>query len=184
MRAGAADGKILKPAADKRDHFAARGLGLHEAGIGFVELEQLALEGRELEEVVLFAHCLGDAPAVGAGRAWRHIDPRLIGDAILAGVGALVDEAAIAQGGKELLHAALVPRFGGPDEVVVGEAKPVPEAAKLGGDLGLQTPAACSPASFAERSIFCPCSSVPVRNQVSMPSARLRRAMASHTMVE
>ena len=40
------------------------------------------------------------------------------------------------------------------------------------------------PASAAERSIFCPCSSVPVKNQVSMPSARLRRAMASHTMVE
>ena len=39
------------------------------------------------------------------------------------------------------------------------------------------------PACLAERSIFCPCSSVPVRNQVSMPSARLRRAIASKTIV-
>ena len=40
------------------------------------------------------------------------------------------------QGGEELLHAALVPRLGGADEVVVGEAQPVPQAAKLAGDGG------------------------------------------------
>ncbi len=68
--------------------------GLHEAGVGLVELEQLALEGGELEEVVFFADGLGDAAAIGAGSAGRHVDTRFVGDAVLAGVGALVDEAA------------------------------------------------------------------------------------------
>ena len=84
---------------------------------------------------------------------------------------------------EELLHAAFVARFGGADEVVVGEAHAVPQAAEFGGDLVGELLRACSRPSAAERSIFCPCSSVPVRNQVSMPSARLRRAMTSATIV-
>ena len=38
-------------------------------GVGLVELQQLALERRELEEVVFFADRLGDASAIGAGRS-------------------------------------------------------------------------------------------------------------------
>ena len=94
-----------------------------KSGVCLVELQQLALEGRELEEVVFFAHRLRDAAAVRARSSRRHIDPGLVGDAVLARVRALVDEAAIAQGGEELLHAALVARLGGADEVVVGEAE-------------------------------------------------------------
>ena len=36
--------------------------------------------------------------------------------------------------GEQLLHAALVALVGGADEVVVGEAQPVPQAAELAGD--------------------------------------------------
>ncbi len=140
-----------------------------KSGILVVKLQQLALEGRQLEEVILFADRLGDAAAVGAGRSRRPIDIQLVGDAVLAGVGALVDEAAIAQRGEQLLHAALVPRLGGADEVVVGQAQPVPQRAKLGRDRRSANSCGVRPASLAERSIFCPCSSVPVRNQVSMP---------------
>ncbi len=137
-----------------------------------------------MKKVIFFADGLSDAAAVRTRRAGSDVDPRFIGDAILAGVGAFVDEALVAQGGEEVLDAALVARFGGADEVVVGEAESVPQTAELAGDGRWRTPAGVRPASAAERSIFCPCSSVPVRNQVSMPSALLRRAMASHTMVE
>ena len=110
--------------------------GCMKSGIGLVELQQLALEGRQLEEVVLLADGLGDAPAIGAGRSGRHVNLRLVRHAVLAGVGALVDESAIAQRGEEVLHAALVPLFRGADEIVVGQPQPVPQPAKLGGDRG------------------------------------------------
>ena len=71
--------------------------GRMKFGLLVVELEQLVLEGRELEEVVLFADGFGDAPAVGAGRAGRRVHIQLVGDAVLAGVGALVDESAVAE---------------------------------------------------------------------------------------
>ena len=74
-------------------------------------------------------------PAIGARRSRRPIHIRLVGDAILARVRALVDEAAVAQRGKQLLHAALVPLFRGADEVVVGQPQPVPQPAKLAGNL-------------------------------------------------
>src|SRR5581483_1329373 len=131
--AGAADREILEAAAHKADHLAPRLLWRYEAGIFFVELEQFALKSRELEEIVLLAHRLGHAAAVGAWCAGRHIDPGLIRDAVLAGVRALVDKSSVPQSRKELLHAALVPLFGGADEVVVSEAQLVPQTAKLSG---------------------------------------------------
>src|ERR1039458_8625930 len=39
------------------------------------------------------------------------------------------------------------------------------------------------PAACAARSIFCPCSSVPVRNHVSSPNMRWRRAIVSQAIV-
>ena len=75
--AGAADGEIFESAANEGDDFAARGLGLHEAGIGLVKLEQLAFEGGELEEIIFFADGLGDAAAVRARRAGSARRPTL-----------------------------------------------------------------------------------------------------------
>ena len=88
--------RSLQAAAHEGDDFVAARLRPDEVGIALVELEQLALEGRELEEVVLFADGFGDAAAVGAGRAGRNIDVGLVGDAVLAGVGAFVDVSALA----------------------------------------------------------------------------------------
>ncbi len=62
-----------------------------------VEFEQLVLERRELEEVIFFVDGFGDPSASRAGIAGlRAIDVELIGHAVLAGVGALVDESVVA----------------------------------------------------------------------------------------
>ena len=59
----------------------------------------------------------------------------------------------VAQGGEQLLHAALVALFRGADEVVVGEAESVPQAAKLAGDGGGKFLRACArPARRSARS--------------------------------
>ena len=129
-------GQVFEAAADKGDDLAPRRLRPDEPWVGVIKLQQLALEGRQLEKVVLLAHRFGQPPAVGAVGAGRAVHVCLVGDAVLAGVRALVDEAAIAQGGEELLHAALVAVFRGADEVVVGDAEAMPEAAELGGDGG------------------------------------------------
>src|SRR6185437_1500292 len=128
---GTADGEILETAAHKADDFAARGLRAHETGIGFIELEELALESRELEEVVLLAHGFRRPAAVGAKRARRAFNVSLVEDAILAGVRTLVDVAAVAKRGEKMLHAALVARLGSANEVVIGETEAIPEAAEF-----------------------------------------------------
>ena len=110
--------------------------GPMKSGIRLVELQQLALKGRELEEIILLAHRLRHASAIGANRPRRPVHISLVGDAILAGVGALVDKAPVAQRGKQMLHAALVPLFGGADKVVVAQPQPVPQPAKLRRDRG------------------------------------------------
>ena len=92
------DGEIVQALpCTKRDHFVAARLGLDEIGLRLVELEQPVLEGRELEEVVLLGDGLGGAAAVGAGIAGLGVvDVEFVEDAVLAGVGALVDVAVLA----------------------------------------------------------------------------------------
>ena len=75
-------------------------------------------------------------PQSGQGVPGGHIDIRFVGHAVLAGIRALVDEAAVAQRGEQLLHAALVALLRGADEVVVAQPQPVPQPAELGGDRG------------------------------------------------
>ena len=82
----AADRQIPQSSAHKGDHLAARRLGAHEAGIGLVKLQQLALKGRELEEIILLAHRLRHATAIGADRAGGAVHIQLIADTVLAGV--------------------------------------------------------------------------------------------------
>ena len=62
-------------------------------------------------------------PQSGQGAPGGDVDVGFVRNAVLAGVGALVDEAPIAERGEEVLDAALVAVFGGADEVVVGEAQ-------------------------------------------------------------
>ena len=61
-----------------------------------IEADELVLECRELEVVVFFVDGFGGASAIGAGSAGLRIDVELVEDAILAGVGSLIDVAVIA----------------------------------------------------------------------------------------
>ena len=60
---GAADRKIAQAAAHKGNHFVAPRLRPDEVGLLGVELQQLVLQRRELEEVILFLHRFGRAAA-------------------------------------------------------------------------------------------------------------------------
>ena len=92
----AADGEIAQPRAHERDHFIAPRFRPNEVGIR-VDFQQLVLKRRELEEVILFMHGLGDPAAVGAWIARLYaVHVHLVGDAVLAGVRALVDVAVVA----------------------------------------------------------------------------------------
>ena len=53
-------------------------------------------------------------------------------DAVLAGVLALIDVAFFLQQAEQFLCAALVPGFGGADEIVIGDVHPVKERAVQG----------------------------------------------------
>ena len=78
---------------------------------------------------------LGDSPAGWAGVAGlRSIHIEFVGNTVLAGVSTFVDEAVVTNAPEQFLHALGVALFGGADEVVVGNAHPLPKIAKLGGD--------------------------------------------------
>ena len=130
-KAGARDREIAQAAAHEGHDLIAARLRLDELRVLFVKGEQLVFKRGELEEVVLLADCLGDATTLRAGRAGRDLDVGLIGDAVLAAPGGLIEKAALLEHVPQLMHAALVALFRGADEVVVGEAHAVPQAAKL-----------------------------------------------------
>ncbi len=127
----AADRQVFEAAAYERHDLVTANLRANEPGILFVKLQQLVFKGGQFEVVVLFAHRLGDAAAVGTWRAGRYIDEGLVGNAVLSGVVALVDKAAILELRKQLLHAALMALIGGADEIVIAQVHPVPQGPKL-----------------------------------------------------
>ena len=69
-KCAAADGEIAQASFDKGEHFVAPCFGADEIGLAGVEVDQLLLEGRELEKIVLLFHRLGGAAAFRAGCAW------------------------------------------------------------------------------------------------------------------
>ena len=90
------------------------------------------MKGGELEEVIFFMHRLGDAAAGGAGVAGlRPIDIEFVGNAVLAGVRALVNVAIVANAAEQFLHAFFVTLFGGADEIIVRDSHPLPELAEF-----------------------------------------------------
>jgi hypothetical protein len=99
------------------------------------KLEQRLRHGGELEEIVLLLNGFGDASADGAGRSGRVVvGIELVKNAVLAGIGTLIDEAALLEQGEHGLHATLVLGAGGADELVIGDAETVPEGAELAAD--------------------------------------------------
>src|SRR5258708_10211665 len=110
-------------------------LGKNELRI-LVELQQFVLESRELEEIIFFMHGLCDSPASGARIAGLSpIDIKFVGNAILTRVRAFVDKSVVADRPEEFLHTLLVPLFRGADEIVVRNSHPLPQFAKLRGNL-------------------------------------------------
>ena len=83
---------------------------------------------------------------------------------------------------KRLLRPALVALFGGADEIVVADAELPPEPLNSP-EMAVANSAASGRPSPPTLDLL-PVLSVPVRNHVSMPSARLRSAMALQTIVE
>ncbi len=76
----------------------------------------------------------GGASAIGARGAGFGVNVKLVGDAVLAGVGSFVDVSVVANFAPEGLHAFFVAGRGGADEIVVLQAHAIPEGAELGGD--------------------------------------------------
>ena len=112
------------------------------------------MEGGELEVVVGLGDGFGEPAAVWAEDAGRAVDVGFVGDAVLAGVGAFIDEAILLELGEEVLDAVFVVGVGGADVADffardggegggwrrgggagVGDTHAVPEVAEGGGDL-------------------------------------------------
>src|SRR5580658_3668402 len=100
-----------------------------------VETDQLVLKCRELEVVILFVDGFGRTAAIGTGSARLRIDVKLVENAVLAGVGSIVDISVVANLAPQRLHPLFVPLGGGADEIVVGQTHMIPEGTEFRGDL-------------------------------------------------
>src|SRR5580700_817280 len=127
----AADRLIAQPRTDERDDLVAPRLRTNEVRIR-IKRQQFVLKRRQLEKVIFFRHRLGNAAASGAGIArLRAIDIKLVRDTVLARVSSLINKTTVAKTAEELLHSLRVPLFGGPDEIIVRDAHPLPQLAEL-----------------------------------------------------
>ena len=140
---GARDGEVLEAALDEAHDLVAADLRLDEVGVGGIEVEQRLLELGELEEPALLLDALEGALAVRAQRdgglvvvavlvgvGVAHVglgEVGLLGHAVPALVGALVDVALLLEVLPEVLHRLDVALLGGADEVVVGDLERAPK---------------------------------------------------------
>ena len=133
---GAADAEIGEPALDEAPSLVVPESRKHELRLLVVEREQPVLVRRELEEVVLLLDVLGRDPVLGA----QAVDEIGLALELLAlhavepGVDVLVDVAVVVDALQELLHEALVPLVGRPDEEVVLGIDPFRKLAPVFGD--------------------------------------------------
>ncbi len=136
-RAGPADRQILKRLAQEAEHLVPVPVGLDEPRIVLQVLHQPRLVLRHLEEVVLLLDEGERGLVIGALAVHDlllGVEP-LAAVAIPAAVLAEVDLARVEETLQDLLHHFLVPRLGGADEVVVGDAQPPPRLAEDRRDL-------------------------------------------------
>src|SRR5580704_4286450 len=100
----AADRQVAQTGADERNYFVAARLRPNEFRIR-IELQQLVLKRRELEEVILFVNGFSDAAASRAEIAGlRAIDIKFARYAILASVRTFVNVAVVPNSSKQFLH--------------------------------------------------------------------------------
>ena len=140
---GARDGEVLEAALDEAHDLVATDLRLDEVGVSGIEVEQRLLELGKLEEPALLLDALEGALAVRAQRdgglvvvavlvgvGVAHVglgEVGLLGHAVPALVGALVDVALLLEVLPEVLHRLDVALLGGADEVVVGDLERAPK---------------------------------------------------------
>jgi len=102
-----------------------------------VQLDELFGEGRELEEEVLLGDGFGGPAAVRARVAGFGVaDVELVEEAVLPGVGALVDVAVVEAAAEEVLHHLVMLGIRGALEAVDLETQLPPLLAELLGDDG------------------------------------------------
>src|SRR5262249_60956416 len=120
-RLRAADRQILKRLTQEAQHLVAVALGLDESWIVFQVLDQPGLVLRHPEEVVLLLDERERGLMIGTLAVHDlllRVEP-LAAVAVPAAVLAEVDLARVVKTLQDLLHDLLVPRLGGPDEIVV-----------------------------------------------------------------
>ena len=101
-----------------------------------VQAQQLVLKSRKLEEIIFFFHGLGRSATLRAWSSWPdNIHVKLVENAILPDVLALVDVAVVANLAPESLHSLFVALGRSTDEIVIGEAQAVPQRTKFGGNV-------------------------------------------------
>ena len=127
-----ADRKIEEPRFEDVRQLVPPGLGLDEARLVPVELEQPVAVRREAEEVVLLGDPVRLCPVEGAGAVFKILllFEGLTGDAVPALVRSLVDAAPRANRLEQLLDPQVVPLLGGADELVVGDVELRPDRAE------------------------------------------------------
>src|SRR5262249_2007921 len=103
----------------------------YELRIG-IQLQQLVLKRRELEEIIFFANGLGNLSASRTRiTRLRPIHIQLVRHAILPGESPLEDEPAVATQPEQMLNPLLVPLFSSADVVIIRNPHPLPQPAKL-----------------------------------------------------
>src|SRR5580698_7017079 len=118
----AADREIAQSRTHERNYFVSSRLRTNEFRLVAVQLQQLFLELRQLEEVILFVDSFRSPATLRTGIAGvGSIDIEFAGHTVLPRVGAFVDVAIVTNLPPQRLHSAFMPLRGGADEVVVGD---------------------------------------------------------------
>jgi hypothetical protein len=132
LNIGAGDGKVVEPLLHERDDLVAPVIRFYELGIVLIQIQQAALERRQLEKIVLFGDCFCGAPAFRTQISGLGIvDVQLIIDAVLAGVTTFVDVSVALAALKEPPDGLMMIGVGGADKVVVIDAQLFPEAGEF-----------------------------------------------------
>ncbi len=139
VEARARDREVLEAALNKAADLVHAEVGLDKVRVLVVELEEAILERGELEEVGLLLHALERAAAVGAEVLALGVvllvgfcdlglgEVGLLGHAVPAVVGVLVEVARLLHALPEVLHGVVLALLGGADEVVVRDLELAPE---------------------------------------------------------